>query len=279
MVEDVEFESLHSSSVPSDDRSFLYGDGLFETLLCVNGKIPWPELHKERLARGAQVLRFPIDVDELFLRLEREASSLVGPHSLRVSVSRGSGPRGYAGPQVIRLRVRLMVSPLHEDPMKPRSSLHLSPEVFVMAKQPVFAGIKHCNRLEQVMAARTAREGGYDDMLMGVEESFVTCTSAANVFVLSQGKLRTPAVTNAGIAGTKRALILKVLGLECGFTVEEGRVRIEDLFAGSSAFVSNSLQGIRVIERIGDKELPTSPELLKLQERYFQALGSACSAA
>lgn len=277
MAEDVEFESLHSTSVPSDDRSFLYGDGLFETLLCVNGKIPWLRLHKERLLAGARVLRFPIDVDGLFHELEQEASNLVEPHSLRLSISRGSGPRGYAGPEEICLRERLRTSPLNEDPMTPRSPLHLSPKIFAMAKQPLLAGIKHCNRLEQVMAARTAREDGYDDMLMGVEENRINCTSTANVFLLHQGKLTTPEISDAGIAGTRRALILNELAAACGFGVAESKVGMVDLQQSDGAFVTNSLLGIRFIKRIGDTELHLPRALLRLQQHYFQALRTACS--
>ncbi|MFT7288213.1 MAG: 4-amino-4-deoxychorismate lyase [Halieaceae bacterium] len=260
-------------SVPGDDRAFLYGDGLFETLLCIRGQLLWPELHVDRLLEGGARLGIAIERSAAEFRLAQAAQGLrdKGATVLRLTVSRGGGTRGYAPAPDSLPNWYFSATVLEEDPLSHAPALCVSVASISMAEQPALAGIKHCNRLEQVLAAREAVERGVDDVILLTEAGFAQCSSNANLFALQGDRLITPPCNRCGIRGTRRRLLLEKLGPDLGLQVEEKRLRVADLLASDALFLSNSVRGVRSLSRLDAHEFVGSPWFPKLQHAYVQA--------
>ncbi|MEM1402335.1 MAG: aminotransferase class IV [Pseudomonadota bacterium] len=262
--------SAFQASVPADDRSFLYGDSLFETLLAIDGCFLFREFHANRLQGGIAALRFTADATALLEDAERSPGTKEGAASVRLTLSRGSGPRGYLPPKEHSPIVRVLERPLPDNPFKPKAALALASVSTFMAHQPALAGIKHGNRLEQVLAVAEAAEQGADDALVLAYDGAVQCTSSANIFAVYGRHLKTPSCEGAGIRGTRQRLLKERIAPALGLTVEECRLRPEDLATADGAFVSNSLVGFRPIKSIDGKPLNQTIVFDDVFETYVQ---------
>lgn len=250
-------------AVDPSDRALAYGDGLFETLLVHAGEpVWWPE-HWRRLERGAAVLGIALPDQETL----RQASAQLlqkAPQRcvLKIVVSRGSGGRGYGLPEAAEPttiiswhRVPETVGPVQLRWCEMR-----------WAVQPRLAGIKHLNRLEQVLArAEWTDPEIFDGLVLDTEGRVVSATSA-NVFALVQGRWCTPPVHRCGIAGLMRAWIL---GNAAGAV--EADLRAPDIESAEALFLCNAVRGILPVRRLGGREWPAHPALTELR----QALGAA----
>ena len=259
-----------AASVPADDRCFLYGDGLFETMLAVDGRVAFASRHLDRLQRGAQRLALHLPPD--LLAPLWEALPARGAFVVRLTLSRGSGPRGYgsrrAGPPTLRLRI----TPLDRDPGVPLPPLHLGLSGVVMAEQPLLAGIKHCNRLEQVLAADEAQRLGVDECLLLNSRGSIQCAIAANVFLLVGGLLLTPPCERCGVAGTRRALVLDELAALSGLTAREEEFGPDDVRSAEGLVLTSATAGIRVAASFREHRFSPQERLLDLQASYSTLL-------
>src|SRR5690554_5854709 len=157
---------MNDVGVSLDDRGLNYGDGLFETVRVVHGRAPlWPR-HRERLQQGAARLGISFDVAALESALS-VACADVDSAVIKVLLTRGRGGRGYRidpqQPATLRLSrhpLRLPSEALY------RNGLLLGRCDLTLARQPALAGIKHLNRLEQVLARRQVDAEGWDDGLL-----------------------------------------------------------------------------------------------------------------
>lgn len=224
--------------VPFDDRGLAYGDGVFETVLLRDGA-PWLwPYHRARLLRGCRVLGIaPPDDAALAATWQAPASGL---EVLKIVLTRGSGGRGYALPEgpAPRLLSR-------RTPFAPAASRWQGVDVCLcalrLARQPALAGIKHLNRLENVLARREwQREDLAEGLLADTEGNLVEAT-AMNVFWRADGVFWTPPLDACGVAGTLRAALLGQ------GVVRESPLRVDALLDGTSVeqlFVGNSVQGV-----------------------------------
>jgi aminodeoxychorismate lyase len=254
---------MDSAPIIASDRCFLYGDGLFETLRVVQGRVLWPALHLDRLMRGCERLGIPLSRQEAEAALEAHSG---GDALLRLSVSRGAGPRGYAPPLTPVPIVRLSQ---HPAPAAADAPLNLIFSSVHLAAQPLLAGIKHCNRLEQVLAAAEARACGADEAILCGEDGLLQCAISANVFAVAGGTLITPPVDRAGVAGTRRRLILESLAPAAGLKAEEAPLSKADCLGADAVLLSNAGHGIRQASRLDGAEFATNNEVyLALQAAY-----------
>lgn len=253
------------SPLTVDDRSFLYGDGLFETLLVHSGCLLWPELHIDRLMLGCERLRIPLsrqDVEAMLpTRFDRDAGIV------RLSVSRGRGPRGYAPSESATPIIRVS-----EYPAPSSSALRPVDLVFSsvrLATQPLLAGIKHCNRLEQVLAADDATRRGADDAILLGEDGNVQCAVSANVFAVIGRTLITPPVERAGVSGTRRRLILERLASTAGLEARVEPLSTAACEEADAVLLSNTGSGIRQAQRLEGVDFTTDgPVFLALRDAY-----------
>jgi 4-amino-4-deoxychorismate lyase len=264
------------SSLPLPDRGLDFGDGLFETILLHQGRPLLLDLHLQRLQRGLEALHFPSCLPAIEQRL-REAGAAVaelgwGWVALRATVTRGAGPRGYAPPAAPQPRILLRATALENDPLQMSAPVSLALATIRCGTQPALAGLKHLNRLEQVLAAAEAAAKGMDDALLLNQAGDLVSVSSGNIFLLSDGVLLTPPLDSCGIAGTRRRFIVQRLAPACGLEVRETRLTPPQLEQCDEAFYSNSLVGLRPIGRFGDYSWQSHGVCQSLFEQYRREL-------
>jgi 4-amino-4-deoxychorismate lyase len=248
---------------PADDRGVAYGDGVFETMRACDGELPWWDRHWARLVHGAARLRLPLP-DPVQVRREAAAALDGGGGVLKLLVSRGPGGRGYAPPTGTVPLWQLSTHPLPERP--PGKGLALRWCETRLAVQPLLAGIKHCNRLEQVMARAEWESGALDpaqvqEGLMRSVDGDVVCATAANVFVLRDGRWLTPLIDRCGVAGVCRAWVMQAVD------AEETRLQVVDIETADSVFLCNAVRGILPVARLDARCWAPHPSVVALQSR------------
>lgn len=244
--------------IAGDDRGLAYGDGVFETVRIHAGRAVWWDAHWRRLALGAQRLAIPLP-DEIALRRDVDAqSATIDDGVLKLLLTRGAGGRGYAPPAEPRPMLVISTHPLPA-PM-PADGIALRWCETRLAIQPALAGIKHCNRLEQVLArAEWNRPDGADldadEGLMCDSEGFVVCATAANLFALRGGRWRTPPVDRCGIAGVCRGWLLAngdtLAQPVLAQSALEQRLTVAEVETADALFLCNAVRGILPVARLG----------------------------
>ncbi len=256
------------------DRSFLYGDGLFETIL-IHGGSPfcWQE-HMERLRRGAEFLniRIPFASKQLL----QFASHLVRENQmtealLRITLSRGVGPRGYS-PQGANQPV--LVMSLHAasalDLQNPPRWRLFTSAVRIPSGQPL-AQHKTCNKLAQILARAEAETSGADEALLLNTDGEVAEAASSNVFWINKEVVGTPPLTSGILAGVTRTVILNICE-SLGVPVGEIRIQPESLRQADGVFLSLSSMGVVEVISLDGNPLRRSPLVEKIRLAYHERL-------
>lgn len=246
-------------------------------MLAVNGRIAFHALHQERLLHGAARLGIDVtlaDVDKVLERLPDD-----GAYSLRLTLSRGGGRRGYLPETDQRARLRLAVTPLARDYREPLPPVPMIVSGVRLADQPALAGMKHCNRLEQVIAAMEADRLGAPEAIMLNSSGGVQCAISANVFILQGEELLTPSCDRAGIAGTRRRLLLEGLAARAGFAARERALVLDDCLGADAMLLTNALVGIRAVTQLRERVFDPSQESIRSLQRVYAEAIDECVAA
>lgn len=248
-------DGRRSDSLPIDDRGLAYGDGLFETIRFHAGRAPlWP-LHMQRLRLGARRLRLAMAVAAQWWQ---EARSLAGDDDcvIKLILTRGDG-RGYA-PLAGRGRRIVLRDPMPEiAPSAYQRGLRLRWCRLRLATQPMLAGLKHLNRLEQVLARSEWSDPRIDEGLLLDAEGRVISATAANLFVVHHGRLLTPRLNRCGVAGVARAWLLRTG--RSPVPVLETDLSPGILAEADELFLSNAVRGVQPIRAIGRRRWPIGP--------------------
>jgi 4-amino-4-deoxychorismate lyase len=241
-----------------EDRGLAYGDGVFETLLVHQGEPVWWQEHWQRLLRGAARLGLPVP-DENEVRHECMAMLAEADRRavLKIVLTRGSGGRGYAPPAGATPTVVLST---HPAPAPIANGLHLRWAKTTLAVQPALAGIKHLNRLEQVLARAEWQGPEIDEALVCDGEDRVVSAIAANLFVLLGGRWLTPSVERCGVAGIARDWLLANIPKA---TVAE--LNPAEVSRADALFLCNSVRGILPVRRLGMREWPRDEAVAPLR--------------
>jgi 4-amino-4-deoxychorismate lyase len=242
------------TSIPIDDRGLQYGDGLFETMKVRGGRVRFLEAHLARLTLGCERLGLPMpDGNQLRGEIAMAVAHGRGDAILKLIVTRGSGPRGYAARGSFTPR-RIMS--LHAAPVLvvPDGGVALRMSKLTLTESPMLAGIKHLNRLDNVLAAsEPAHEQVFDSLLLDASGLLVSGTMC-NVFLVRQGRVITPTVERAGVAGVMRGIVLR----ECAKLGLDGEVRAvpaAELLAADEVFVTNARIGVVPARSVGEHVL------------------------
>lgn len=250
-------------AVLAEGRGIAYGDGVFETMRAIDGAIPWWRQHQARLARGAARLHMPLPSPE---RIDVELRDLLSAHRdavIKLILTRGSGGRGYAPTPDVPPVWLLIASPL-PPPIRP-GGLVLRWCETRLSRQLQLAGIKHCNRLEQILARAEWRDPAIDDGLMRDTDGDVIAATAANLFVLRNGQWQTPPIDACGIAGVCRDWLLQAL------PAVEARVSVDEVETADAVVLCNAVRGILPVARLGDRVWPPHPAVVDAQRRLAAA--------
>ena len=245
-------DGVPAAQVAADDRGLAYGDGVFETLRWCGDAAPlWPR-HRERLALACERLRMPVpDLDLCGHEVARVAAGL-SRAVVKLIVTRGTGARGYAparGPACTRI-VRALPAP-DWAASEYDEGIVLRWCATPLGLNPALAGVKHLNRLEQVLARAEWDDPAIAEGLCRDIEGRVVCATAANLFARVDGRWITPALTRCGVAGVLRGLILERAPAA---TVEVRDMLPAELERATEVFVCNSVRGVRPVRRIGQRD-------------------------
>ncbi len=250
------------AAIDPRNRGMAYGDGLFETMRVHDGGLPlWPR-HLARLREGAQRLGIGLP-DVPFI--EARITEMIGATDagvLKLLLTRGEGGRGYAPPADAQPVWLLALHPL---PAVPGHGLRLRWSDMRLASQPALAGIKHCNRLEQVLARAEAESAGCDEGLMRDMAGNPICATSANLLVLRDGRWSTPRVDACGVAGVLRGWLLEQ-GLVESVVLAQGEVE-----SAAALALCNAVRGILPVASLGARAWAPHPALAELQERVAMA--------
>lgn len=257
-----------SDTLPVSDRGLQYGDGLFETLPVVQGKIPLLNLHLDRLYAGCERLAIPAPsrtaLHGELLNAARGQEQAV----LKLIVTRGSGGRGYRPPADAQATCILTRHAWSQTaPEWSTTGVQLRICDTRLGCNPRLAGLKHLNRLEQVLArAEWSERDPWQEGLMLDPEGAVIEGTMTNVFVrLNDGRRVTPALRACGVAGVMRHYLLERAS-QAGDPVQEYSLGLDELRQAEEVMVCNSLVGVWPVRRIGAREYAIGDWIRTLQQ-------------
>jgi 4-amino-4-deoxychorismate lyase len=263
----------YKEHVEISDRGFQYGDGLFETIAVNNGQAVFFDRHLDRLQAGCHRLNIPFPGIELLVLEAKALCQDSAKAVLKLILTRGSGGRGYRQPDVIQ---PTRVLSLHPFPSFPDSS----PGIFTcdyeeqgiavrfcntrLGLNPALAGIKHLNRLEQVLARAEWIDPAIQEGIMLDLNDHVIEGTMSNLFYVKNDALYTASLALAGVAGVMRGIIM-ALSAEHHLPVIEHRFTKEELLSADEIFISNSIIGIWPINKIANTRFSVGPKTRQIQ--------------
>ena len=242
------------NTVDMTDRGFQYGDGLFETIQIWKEKPLFLTQHLARLALGCQRLGIP-QIDDALLREEIEKTLLHQPQHavLKIIITRGKGGRGYRQPDII---IPTRVISLHPFPTFPADFSRQGINVRIcqtrLGLNPALAGIKHLNRLEQILARAEWHDTSIQEGIMLDINNHVIEGTMSNLFYVNSGCLYTALLKDNGVAGIIRDWIIH-FARQVNLNVFEKTITLDDIYAADELFVCNAIIGIWGIRRLENK--------------------------
>lgn len=248
------------------DRGLQYGDGLFETIAYRNGIAEFVDDHLDRLSLGCKRLAIPFQqLEQLRIELDTVCHNLTADTVIKIIVTRGSGGRGYfADINVVPTRI---IS-THPYPSFPDSNcttgINLRFCQQTLSENSSLAGIKHLNRLEQVLARNEWSDQSINEGLMSDSHGNVIEGTMSNIFIVKSGQLLTPKLDKSGVAGIMRSQIMK-LANENDLMVKEDAITKDDVNNADEVLVCNSVIGIWPVRNIADVTYPLGPITQQLQ--------------
>ena len=248
-----------AESVSVADRGLAYGDGLFETMACIDGRVRHFEQHWARLAAGCERLGIACPGRELIEAELGAGPTVQGRCVIKLLLTRGSARRGYT-PDPAAVPTRIMGR--FSWPNYPQRCYERGARVGLvdirLGINPALAGVKHLNRLEQVLGARQRQQAGWDEGLMLDTTDHLIGGTMSNVFMVQDERLLTPALTGCGIRGVMRNRVLAAAsGL--GLVTREAALGLEDLLQADEVFLSNALIGLWPVASFADRRWTPGP--------------------
>ena len=246
------------------DRGLAYGDGLFETIAVRGGQPILLDRHLTRLADGCSRLAIAADIELIRHELLNYAAAM-GEGVLKLILTRGDGLRGYAADPAAPGRRILQGNPPAAYPAAhAEQGVRLFPCSTRLAKQPLLAGLKHLNRLEQVLARAEWQDSEHAEGLMLDQAGRVIEGVFSNLFVVRDGVLITPDLKRCGVAGVMRAEIL-FQAESLAIPTQIADISLEQLQWADEVFVCNSVYGVWPVRACAALSWPVGPLTRKLQ--------------
>ncbi|MEE8342909.1 MAG: aminodeoxychorismate lyase, partial [Gammaproteobacteria bacterium] len=248
------------------DRGLHYGDGVFETIAIRDGQPCYWDQHQERLLDGCARLGISFSDTNALAQDCRLLCPGVSKAVLKIIVTRGTGGLGY--------------NPALEQPVTritgllpwPDYPAHYATEGIAvclcetrLGANPALAGIKHLNRLEQILASREWQNTEYAEGLMMDRQDHLVEGSRSNLFVVKKNRLYTPDLVQCGVAGIMRAVVLEQAS-RLQLPIEVTTIDRDSLFSADEIFVTNSLIGIWPVHKVEQNHYSVGPVTLQLKK-------------
>ena len=241
-----------------NSRGLKYGDGLFETIKSIKGELQFIDEHLARLWKGLQVLQFNIPKhftpeylqDEIFALIKKNSHEKMA--RIRLTVFRGDG--GLYDEINHKPHYLLQSWPLVDDAGEWNSNgLVLGIYTDVKKSCDLLSNLKHNNFLPYSMAALHAKKQKWNDAVLQNTEGGVCDTTIANLFLIKDGVIYTPALAQGCIAGIIRKFLINRL-TAANYKIIEGRLTGDDLDAADEVFLTNSIYNLRWVQSLGEKK-------------------------
>lgn len=246
------------------DRGLGYGDGLFETIRFHGTDAPlWPR-HMHRIEEGCRRLGLPMPDAGALLAEARAVSRELAQSVVRITLTRGIGARGYTpptAPQPTRIVAAFDVPPRDETAQAEGIRVRLC--AMRLGAQPALAGLKHLNRLEQVLARAEWDDPAIAEGLLCDADGLAISATAANLFAVFAGVLATPAVDRCGVGGVARAEVLAAWP-----HVQVRRIPLGELRGADELFLSSSVRGILPVRELDGSAFAVGPVTRALQSHW-----------
>jgi 4-amino-4-deoxychorismate lyase len=249
------------------DRALHYGDGLFETIACVNGRprlLPW---HLERLMTGCERLGFAApEQAALAAEVRALAAKGSGRALIKVLLTRGqAAARGYGLSGAERLtRITIRYDWPDGEARALQDGVRIRTAKLRLGENPHLAGLKHCNRLEQVLARREWQDPDIAEALLFSRSGTLVSGTMSNVFIVQDALVHTPRLDLAGVAGVMRRAVLTAAaraGIQCQESVLSGA----DVAGCRELFLTNARIGIWPVRQIDERPVAAGPLTRQLQ--------------
>ena len=252
------------SKISIFNRNIQFGDGLFETCVIENKKILFWVNHFARLNKGCEQLKISRVDESVWLSDVKKALSLCSYDRcvVKLILSRGESLRGYGFKDDIKPVRAVIVSELQKVTFNKSFCLEYCQSGY--DSNPKLAGIKHCNRLEQVLARAGLKS---DEGIMLDENHNVISVTQGNIYAIHGNTLITPKLDKCGVEGTRRAVILDLAKL-LGIKVKVDTLSMKELDQADEVFISNSIIGIQSISKIDGISFGESPITKKIKEAF-----------
>lgn len=254
--------------LPVDLPGWPFADGVFRTVLVFEGQIHDAEGQWQQLLADAEKLGLPLGNTEQWWQWILQAANSQATVRMRWMLLRAAGGSGY---RVADAPAELIIDC---QPLPTLEAAHwqqgivLGASDVALAHQPRLAGIKHLNRLEQILAVAGQPEA-VDELLLCDADGHLICGSRSNLFWVQDGELQTPWLDRCGIAGRMRARILQAADA-LQILRREVRADCTTLLPAQEVFVSNSLIGIWPVRQCLDRALPAPGPVTQQLSRYLQ---------
>jgi branched-chain amino acid aminotransferase len=275
----------HEARVPVTDHGLLYGDGVFEGMRVIGGRVFRHEQHLTRLWNGARTLglEIPHARDEV-KRIVEDTVRAFGEREayIRLVVTRGEGPLGVDPTTCPRARLFCIVAQikLFSEEQRERgldliTSSYRRPDADALDMR-----VKSLNYLGSALAKLEARQRGADDALLLNGRGHIAEASVANVFVLRDRMLLTPPATDGCLEGITRRAVMELARERLGLTVTERSLGRSDMFAADEVFLTGSGAGLITVRSLDARVLgvgrrgPITQELTTLHRALAESEGS-----
>jgi len=251
-----------STFIPTTNRGLNYADGLFETLVVHNSRPRHWQAHMDRLGSGCERLGLSMPPQALLLREVQTVSAGLTNAIVKIVLTREGQGRGYTPPESCDC-IRVVSAHIFPDsvPEIAREGIKARICELRLAIQPALGGIKHLNRLEQVLASAEIRGSDAVEGILLDREDHVISAIAANIFLVTDDRLLTPRLDRCGVRGVMRGQILDEFGARC----EQRRILVDMLWEADEVFICNSVRGIVPLTAIDDQVYRIGPVTRELQ--------------
>jgi len=243
------------------DRGFCYGHGVFETMKLSAGQVPLWKFHRRRLLHGLAVIGICADATELELELQQVLTKIPDAGTLKLVVTAGAGSRGYRAIAPLKATTIFQWFP-HSVQVEP-APVSLQVCQYSLPHNPYLAGIKHLNRLDQVLAAQEL-EAEDQGLLLDVNGAVIEALSH-NLFIRRGEHWMTPRLDHCGVAGVMRAVLMEKVFPRLSLNVTEAYVELFELLTADEIFICNAVAGIQAVA--------TVKTLLKAEEKNWRCHG------
>lgn len=226
------------------DRGLFYGQTVFETIAVVNGRPALMEEHLARMSKGCKRIGIPLNINYLIDDIKVISNNILErSYVLRLTVSMGVGGRGYKNPDD---PTPTRIVSLHDYPKRPSQlGIRIGISEVALAYQPLLAGIKHGNRIEQVLARQSWHDDWDEALLLDYQGNVIEGTQS-NLFIVKNGDIKTPLLDGSGVEGVMRNWVISNLNA-AGFSCSAVRLSVSDVINADEVFLTNSVLGIQSV--------------------------------